>query len=94
MKQIQGLVEILVEAAAVLDKVREQEPEAWEKFGLRDYLVDELQGTALIVKDAQAAPKEQTKQVAPFLSDAPIELIEQWAKMPTKIQAAPTKEQT
>lgn len=38
---------------------------------------------------AQEAQKEQTKQVAPFLSDAPIELIEQWAKMPTKIPAAP-----
>jgi len=52
---VAGTVEILLEAAEVLDKVRSQCDDAWERFGLRDYLPDELHGTALIVRDA--APK-------------------------------------
>jgi hypothetical protein len=59
VKHTDGLVEILNEAAAVIDKVRDQEPQAWEKFGLRDYLVDELQGSALILKDAQQVQPER-----------------------------------
>lgn len=46
-------LELISEAAEVLDKVRVS-CDAWEKYGLRDYLPDELAGTAGMLRDGSA----------------------------------------
>lgn len=46
-------LDLISEAAEVLDKVRVS-CDAWEKYGLRDYLPDELTGTAGMLRDGSA----------------------------------------
>jgi hypothetical protein len=42
---------LLDEAAMVLNRVREVCPDYWERFQQRDFLVDELNGCALMLRD-------------------------------------------
>jgi hypothetical protein len=46
-------LDLILEAAEVLDKVRVS-CDAWEKYGLRDFLPDELTGTAGMLRDGSA----------------------------------------
>ena len=46
-------LDLISEAAEVLDKVRVS-CDAWEKYGLRDFLPDELAGTAGMLRDGSA----------------------------------------
>jgi hypothetical protein len=60
-------LELISEAAEVLDKVRVS-CDAWEKYGLRDYLPDELAGTAGMLRDGSALvhpPRRETEQPYP-----------------------------
>lgn len=45
------IASLLDEAATVLNKVREACPDYWERFQQRDFLVDELGGCALMLRD-------------------------------------------
>jgi hypothetical protein len=57
-------LDLILEAAEVLDKVRVS-CDAWEKYGLRDFLPDELTGTAGMLRDGSALthpPRRETEQ--------------------------------
>ena len=48
-----SVTKLLEEAAAVLARVREKHPiECYELFGQRDFLVDELEGSALMLNQS------------------------------------------
>lgn len=50
-RQRLDMAALLDEAAMVLNRVREVCPDYWERFQQRDFLVDELNGCALMLRD-------------------------------------------